>query len=212
MLNIQRFTCNMLQENCYVASDETLECVIIDCGAYFPEEHQAIFNFIETHHLKPIKLIATHGHFDHNMGNAELLTKYGLKVNVCIEDQWLIEDLEHQIQAMMGATVSGLSAPVGHYFSADEMVCFGSHAFSIIPTPGHTPGSCVFYCKEENVAFTGDTLFCGSMGRTDFEGGSSTQMRESLHCLSKLPVETTIYCGHGPQTTIASELKHNPYL
>lgn len=212
MLNIRRFTCNMLQENCYIVSDETHEGIIIDCGAYFPEEHQAISQYIADNKIKPVRLIATHGHFDHNMGNRSMLEKYGLKVELCIEDQWLIEDLEDQIQSMMGAKVSGFTTPVGHYFTPNETVRFGSHTFTIIPTPGHSPGSCVYYCKEENVAFTGDTLFCGSMGRTDFERGSSMQMRESLHTLSKLPIETIVYCGHGPQTSIANELKTNPYF
>ncbi len=212
MLNIQRFTCNMLQENCYVVYDETQNGVIVDCGAFYPEEHKAISQFIRDHQLTPVHLLATHGHFDHNMGNRKLYDEFGLKVELRAEDQSLVENIAQQASAMMGLALHDVEAPVGHYFTDGETVCFGTHAFSILHTPGHTPGSCVFYCEAERVAFTGDTLFKQSAGRTDFPGGSDSQMAESMKLLRKLPADTVVYCGHGPQTTIGSELRSNPYL
>lgn len=212
MLNIQHFTCNMLQENCYVVYDETCECVIIDCGAFYPEEHKAIVQFIRDHQLIPVHLLATHGHFDHNMGNGRLYEELGLKVELRAEDQTLIENLAQQASSMVGLTLQGTTAPVGHYFVDEESVQFGSHTFTILHTPGHTPGSCVFYCEAEHVVFTGDTLFKMSAGRTDFPGGSDQQMAESMKLLRKLPADVVVYCGHGPQTTMSSELRSNPYL
>ena len=93
------------------------------------------------------------------------------------------------------------------------MITFGDHSFKVLETPGHTPGGLTFYCEEENVAFTGDTLFQMSIGRTDFEEGDDEAMFRSLHdVIAKLPIETEVRSGHGPKTTIGSELRMNPYL
>ena len=103
--------------------------------------------------------------------------------------------------------------PVGKYLSDDDLIEFGTHRFTIIPTPGHTPGSVFFYCKEEKIAFSGDTLFRMSIGRTDFELGNYDDIIVSLKSLSgHMPLETTILPGHGPQTTLGEEVQCNPYF
>ena len=202
----------MLQENCYVVSDETKECVIIDCGAVYPEERNAICHYIQEEGLRATHLLATHGHLDHNWGNISLFEELGLKVEARNEDAFLIEHLGKQASELFGLQLNEKEAPIGHYFADNEQISFGSHAFTILHTPGHTPGSCVFYCADENVAFTGDTLFRMSVGRTDFEGGSWKEMARSLQLLAKLPANTIIYSGHGPQTTIKDELEYSPYF
>ena len=212
MLTIKRFVVNMLQENCYVVSDDTKECVIIDCGAQYQEERGAISHYIKDQGLKPVHLLATHGHLDHNWGNIALYNEFGLKVEARSEDAFLIAHLGKQASELFGFELNEEEAPVGHYFTEDETIRFGTHQFFILHTPGHTPGGCVFYCEEEDTAFTGDTLFRMSIGRTDFEGGSWTEMAESLRKLAKLPAKTTIYSGHGPMTTIADELQYNMYM
>ena len=160
-----------------MVSDDTRECVIIDCGAYYEEEFQAIQNYIETQQLKPVHLLATHGHFDHNFGNNFIFETYGLKVEISADDAYLINDLPGQFESMIGF-------------------------------PLHT-----FYNKEEGIAFTGDTLFRMSIGRTDFDRGSYEEMMDSLlKVITKLPADTVVYSGHGPKTTIAEELQYNPYL
>ena len=202
----------MLQENCYVVSDETLEAVIIDCGAYFDEERLALSNYITQHHLNPVRLLCTHGHFDHNFGNAFIWQTYGLKPEVAAEDEGLM-DLRRQMRMMIGTDYDTEQAPTGRLLSADDVIEFGSHRFSILPTPGHSRGSVTFYCEAEHLAFTGDTLFRLSIGRTDFEGGSWTEMSHSLtQVLAKLPVDTKVYPGHGEPTTIGEELQYNPYM
>ena len=103
--------------------------------------------------------------------------------------------------------------PVGKYLSETDVISFGSHTLEIIHTPGHTPGGIVFHCKEEKVAFTGDTLFNMSVGRTDFPGGSWMQLMDSLKRMKdRLAPETVLYSGHGNQTTMEYEMKWNPYL
>ena len=102
MLKIQRFVCNMLQENCYVVSDETRECVIVDCGAYYEHEQKAIKSYIEREGLKPTHLLATHGHIDHNFGNGFIADTYGLKVEVPAQDEWLMDSLADQAVNFIG--------------------------------------------------------------------------------------------------------------
>ena len=201
----------MLQENCFVVSDESDEAVIIDCGAYYPSERQAIVNYISEQQLKPVHLLATHGHFDHNFGNDTIWDAYGLKPQVCQQDLPLM-DLHQQSLDMLGISYDRPVPPVGRFLSEGDIVTFGSHQLSVIATPGHTPGSATFYCEAEQVAFSGDTLFRMSIGRTDLPGGNWSQLGASLQRLAQLPASTKVYCGHGPATSIGDELRYNPYM
>ena len=213
MLNIKTFMCNLLQENTYVVSDDTKECVIIDCGAYYEEERTAITQYIDNEGLKPVHLLCTHGHFDHNFGIDPIYHAYGLKAEIAEEDGFLINDIPGQFLRMIGVPLKREYPPVGRYFEPNEVIRFGHHELKILKTPGHTPGGVVFYCEAEGIAFSGDTLFRMSVGRTDFEGGSYKELAESLkNVIAKMPAETTVYSGHGPKTTISDELKYNPYL
>jgi glyoxylase-like metal-dependent hydrolase (beta-lactamase superfamily II) len=213
MLNIKTFAFNLLQENTYVVSDDTLDCVIIDCGAYYDDERKALTDYISSQGLKPRHLLATHGHWDHNLGNDTVYQTYGLQVEAAKEDDFIITDIPRNFQSIIGAPLRRQYPAVGRFFSPDETIRFGHHSLQVLKTPGHSPGSVVFYCAEEHIAFTGDTLFRMSVGRTDFEGGSYEALMNSLaNVLAKLPSETVILPGHGPQSTIADELRYNPYL
>lgn len=212
MLNIRRFVCNMLQENTYIVSDDTREAIVIDCGAYYKEEREAIVNYIRNEQLQLVHVLCTHGHFDHCFGNDTLWHEFGVQPELSAADEFLC-DIDRQMQDMMGVPYGRESAPVRHFFEPGELISFGTHQLKVLPTPGHTPGGVCFYCEEEHVVFTGDTLFRMSMGRTDFEGGSWQQMQHSLcHVLATLPEQTVAYPGHGPQTVIADEVKMNPYI
>jgi glyoxylase-like metal-dependent hydrolase (beta-lactamase superfamily II) len=202
----------MLQENCYVVSDETNEAVVIDCGAYFEDERQAIVNYINREGLTVKHLLCTHGHFDHCFGNYTIWQAFGTKPEVAAEDEWLM-DIGAQMRTMMGSDYGQQSAPLGEFMKADAVICFGNHSLRVLPTPGHTPGGVCFYCEAEKVVFTGDTLFRMSVGRTDFERSSWQQLNESLRgVLALLPADTRVYPGHGPQTLIGEERQMNPYL
>jgi len=213
MLNIKTFSFNLLQENTYVVSDDSRECVIIDCGAYYDAERTALVDYINTNQLKPVHLLCTHGHFDHNFGINTVYDTWGLKPEISADDEWLISDLSGQFEAMAGIKLHWKFPEPGHFFTPDEIIRFGSHEFQILRTPGHTPGGVTFYCAEEKAAFTGDTLFRMSIGRTDFERGSYDDMLNSLtKVLAQLPADTTVYPGHGPKTNIGEETKYNPYF
>ena len=212
MLNIQKFVCNMIQENCYVVSDETKECIIVDCGAYYEEERRAIVDYIRHNQLTPKHLVATHGHIDHNFGNNTIYEAFGLNPEVEADDEQLINMLPQQAQAIAGVELDYKMPPVGKYLRETDTISFGSHTFTLLHTPGHTPGGVFYYCKEEKVAFSGDTLFRGSIGRTDLPGGNSFLIIQSLRMIAQLPDDTTILPGHGQQTTIGYELRSNPYM
>ena len=213
MITVKRFTCNMLAENCYVASDDTCEAVIIDCGVMYQDEGAAIIQYVRNNNLKPVHLLCTHGHFDHCMGNGVIFNEFGLKPEVHLEDQFLMESMVQQTADILGVTLPMEVPPVGKYLSDSDVITFGSHTLHLLHTPGHTPGGVCYYCKAENICFSGDTLFRMSIGRTDFERGSYEEIVNSLlNVLAPLPPDTKVYPGHGPSTTIADEVRYNPYF
>ncbi len=212
MLNIKRFVVNPLQENCYVVSDETKECVIIDCGAYYPEEGESIIRYINENDLRPVHLLQTHGHLDHCCGNDFIFNAFGLKPEVHLNDQPIMDNLEKMSQLIYGTPLKEGLPPVGKYFTEQDKISFGSHTFDILETPGHSRGSVFFICPEEQVAFSGDTLFRGSIGRTDFDGGSMFQIIQSLRMVCQLDDTLKVYPGHGHDTSIGYECAHNMYL
>jgi len=205
--------CNPLQENCYVVSDESGECVIIDCGVLYEQENDALVTYIRDNQLKPVHLLATHGHIDHNFGNPLVYREYKLMVEVSLEDLFMVERLADQALSLFGIELKMEQPPTGRLLRDGDIVAFGHHTLRVLHTPGHTHGCLIFYCKEEQTAFTGDTLFRMSIGRTDFPESSWGEMEQSLrNVVARLPEETIVLSGHGPQSTIADELKYNPYL
>lgn len=212
MLKIQTFEVNPLQENCYVVSDETKECVIIDCGALTESEQNSIIDYIKGNGLTPVHNLGTHGHLDHHFGDTALLTAFNLQPEVSEGDSVFMNNPKQAAAQMLGMQLN-YDLPAGNLKLTDkQIISFGSHTFKVMHTPGHSGGSVCFYCAEENVIFTGDTLFKGSIGRTDFPGGSMFQIISSLRELAQLPDTTIVYPGHGPQTSIGFELSHNPYM
>lgn len=212
MMNIRRFACNMLEENCYVVSDDTGDCVVIDCGAYFDNERAAIVNYIRDNQLNPVHLLVTHGHLDHNFGNNTIYDEFGLKPEASEMDDNLMRALGRQAEVMYSMRLNYDFPEVGKHLTANETITFGTHKLRVLTTPGHSRGSICFVCDAEKVVFTGDTLFRMSVGRTDFEGGSTQQIIDSLHRLAKLPDDMVVLPGHGPQSTIGDEKKFNPYM
>jgi len=212
-MKIKRFACNPLQENCYVVSDESGEAAIVDCGAFYQEEKQAVSQYIADEGLKPVVLLNTHGHFDHAFGNAYIYNVFGLKARVHPADAYMLAQLDQQCLRLMGTARGVENSPLGDALRDGEAISFGSHTLRVIHTPGHSRGGCCFWCEGEGVAFSGDTLFRMSVGRTDFEEGDYGQLVQSLRRLTRLlPPETKVLPGHGPATTMGDEAMYNPYL
>lgn len=212
-MEIKRFVCNMIRENTYVVSDDTREAVIIDCGAYYEEEHKAIKQYIDDNKLQPKHLIATHGHVDHHLGDRFVYDTWGLKPEVGEADEDFMNRLPEQARQLFEMELSDDDfAPVGRYLMPADTISFGHTTFKIIETPGHSPGGLCFYSEADKTLFTGDTLFRGSIGRSDFDGGSMFLIIQSLRVLSQLPDDTIVLPGHGERTTIGYEVATNPYL
>lgn len=214
MIKVERFVCNPIRENTYVVSDSSKECVIIDCGAWYDEEKEAIKEYINGNGLTPKHLIATHGHVDHHLGDKFVYDTWGLKPEVNGSDAKFIQVLPQHAYEVCG--IDGLTAddfaPVGKWLTGADTIKFGSHEFTILETPGHSPGGVAYYCADEKIIFTGDTLFRGTIGRTDIGGGSMFMIIQSLRMLSQLPDDVVVYPGHGESTTIGNEVAANPYL
>lgn len=213
MLKIKCFVVNMVEENCYVLSDETGDAVIIDNGAFVRGEYDAIDEYISRENLNLRFVLNTHAHFDHTMGNYHLFEKYKLKPRMAVADAEMYSDLSLQIQHIIGHRMDVRVAPLGEPLNEGDLIEFGSHQLKVISVPGHTPGGVCFYCKNENILFSGDSLFLQSVGRTDLPGGNMLDLINNLKSkILTLPTVTKVYPGHGPTTTIEAERINNPYL
>lgn len=211
MISIQKFIVNPLRENSYLLYDETGESIILDAGFFYEEEFTELEDFIREKQLTPKMLINTHCHFDHLFGIEALKEKYNLKFLCHREDEFLIERSADQA-AMFGFSMNSVSKPDGFLEEGSEVV-FGNSQLKAIHVPGHSPGHLVFHSAEEKFIMAGDVLFYGSIGRTDLPGGSYSGLIENIkHKLLVLPPETTVYSGHGPETTIGFEKDNNPFL
>ena len=210
-MNIKKFTFNPVSVNAFVLWDDTLECVIIDAACFYPHEEQQLKSFIETNHLKPVKLLNTHGHFDHLMGNRFIERTWGLKCEIHKEDNYLLEQASNQA-GMFGIPMQQ-PPKAGHFFEDGDTIEFGNSTLKVIHVPGHSPGGVAFYSEADSLLIAGDILFYGSVGRTDLPKGNHVQLISGiLGKLMVLPKNVVVYCGHGPETTIGDEKKSNPFL
>lgn len=190
--------------NTYIIYDEDLNAVIIDPAS----EAKKIISTIEKNNLKPKFVLLTHGHPDHVGALYELKEKYNLKVYINEKDQEMLETNSTYFGPMLGLDIKDVKGD--SYLKDGQELSLGNLKFKIIETPGHTKGGvCILI---ENILFSGDTLFLGSMGRTDFPGGNEEKIFSSLKKLMELPDETVVLPGHGPKTTIGYERKYNPYV
>lgn len=206
-MNIHSFTIGPLETNAYLVVDEgTRQALLIDPGL----ESEGIYDFILQERLELSAIVNTHGHFDHVCGSAFFKAKTGKPVLLHRDDVAMMSQAAEQALSY-GFQVPTPPAPDRLLAEGDEVVVGGSR-FQVLHTPGHTPGGiCLYY--EEGVVFVGDTLFAGSIGRTDTPGGSAEVLLSSIrNKLLSLPDETAVYPGHGPPTTIGEERVHNPFL
>ncbi|MDR1653886.1 MAG: MBL fold metallo-hydrolase [Prevotellaceae bacterium] len=211
-MTVKTFIFNPVQENTYLVFDETLEAVIIDAGCVFENEYRQIDGFIEYNKLKIKHLLNTHLHFDHILGNKYIADKYGVLPEAHAGDELMIASLESTLRSL-GINLSVQGQPIGRYLTETDTVKFGNAQFKILHVPGHSQGSLCFYNEKDGILFSGDTLFRGTVGRTDLPAGDhNTLITNIQQKLMLLPDRTVVYPGHGATTTIGEERKSNPYL
>lgn len=211
MTTIHYFTFNPFQENTYVLYDETKECVIFDPGCFDDAEKKKLTAFIEEKKLKPVKLLNTHGHIDHVIGNKFIAEQYQLGVEINKYDLPVLNRAV-DVARMYGFTIDASPQP-SKFLDEKDTISFGNTTLSIFFTPGHSPGSICFYNKDEKFVIGGDVLFQGSIGRTDLPGGDFDTLINSIRTkLFVLEADVKVYPGHGPHTTVGYEKQYNPYL
>lgn len=209
-LSIRAFELGDFATNAYVVWDPALgadACWVIDCP-YEPEE---MIEFIEEQGLRPALCILTHCHCDHVAGLSRMRLRLG-PVNILCHraEKEFNEDPNLNLSAFIPPAVS--APPPDACLNGGEMLELGSHYFRVLHTPGHSPGGITLWCEELGLAFDGDTLFAGSIGRLDFPTSDPDAMRRSLELLMQLPDGTRLLPGHGPETTVGAERRSNPFL
>ena len=206
-MKIEKFVLGSMGTNCYlIINEETKELIIIDpatCPDY-------VVSHVNSNGYIPRAIFLTHAHFDHVMGIDGWVKEFGIPVYLHEEEKKVLEDPELNLSGVFGASYS--YSDVKCLKDGQELEVSG-FIFKVIHTPGHTCGGCCYYCAEEGVLISGDTLFYQSVGRSDFPTGSMgtlvRSIKEKLFCL---PEDVMVYPGHNDATCIADEKKYNPFV
>ena len=207
-MRIETLVVGDLQTNCYlVADDQSGEAIVIDPGG----DAQVILDAIARHKWTVKLVVNTHGHFDHIMANKAIVEATGAPLAVHPDDAPMLTNPLRSFSVFAGM-MSPSQAPSVELVEGST-VQVGGRQFTVLHTPGHSPGSISLYCAEEKAVFSGDALFQMGIGRTDFPGGSMPVLLKSIReRLFTLPDDTVVYSGHGPSTTIGYERANNPWL
>jgi glyoxylase-like metal-dependent hydrolase (beta-lactamase superfamily II) len=206
-IRIDQYVVGPVQTNCYFAvNTDTKEVLIVDpgdCPGKLTEK-------LRQEELVPAAILLTHGHFDHAGAARELAEEFHISIYVHEAEQEVLEDPQKNSSWMIGERKT-FSADV--FLQSEQELDLAGFHIRVLYTPGHTIGGCCYYFPYEDVVFSGDTLFCTSVGRTDLPTGSMSELVRSVReKLMSLPDATTVYPGHGELTTIETERMYNPYL
>ena len=206
-MKIERFVLGPIETNCYVVvNEDTKECFAVDM-AYCPQEY---VDHIREQGYQMKALFLTHGHFDHIMAADAVRDKYDVKVYASCDEKNTLEQPHINLGEAYGLKLS-VKADVWH--KDGEILKLAGFDIEALHTPGHTEGGSCYYIREIGVLFSGDTLFCGSVGRTDFPGGSMSEIVRSIkEKVMVLPDDTKVYPGHGEGTSVGYERVNNPFL
>ncbi|RMF97445.1 MAG: MBL fold metallo-hydrolase [Candidatus Schekmanbacteria bacterium] len=200
------FTVGPFMENCFILSNEEGKAVVVDPG----DESEKIISHLEKNNLTPLVLLATHAHIDHIGAVEDLKKRYSVPFVLHKDDEGLLKMADEQSR-MVGLSFGDIPEVDIFLKNENEVLTFDNFRFDVIHTPGHTRGGVCY--KISDILFSGDTLFRNSIGRTDFPGGSYSQIMDSIiNKIVPLGDDIRVFCGHGPDTTIGIERKNNPFI
>lgn len=204
-MEILKKNVGIYSSNTYIIAAPSGECIVMDCGG----DAETICDMIEKRGWRPIAIFVTHGHFDHILGVGDLRSKLNIPVYGPEEERELMQDPEKNLSS--GTWSGPCSLTCDRWVKGGDLLCVGPFSIQVISTPGHTAGSVVYVI--EDACFSGDTLFCMSVGRTDLYSGNKKALSESIRTLmSVLDEDVRLFPGHGPESTIRFEKKNNPYV
>lgn len=210
-MNIYRFTFNPFSENTYVLASGNGDCLIIDPGMTDEEEDMELFNFIESNNLKPTRVLNTHCHIDHILGNAAACSHYNIEL-YAHRNELAMLDRAPSASVMWGIPYR-LSPQPHQFLHEGDHILTGDEELEVLFTPGHAPGHVVFVSHRHKSVIGGDVLFKGSVGRVDLPGCNAKDLESSiLNKLYTLPDDYTVYPGHGDETTIGDEKRNNAFI
>lgn len=215
MLKIRQFAFNPFGENTYLVYDsDTLEAIVIDSGMFTATERELFDRFVAENKLKLTQIVNTHLHLDHCFGANYLRERYSLPLAASPADAFLGASLQEQARNFLGdAHIDSRPVTIDRPLHQGDTVPVGAYTFHVLEVPGHSPGGLVLYSPEAGCAFTGDSIFRGSVGRTDLPGGDADTLIDSLRTkILTLPDSTQLFPGHDRSTTVAFERSTNPYL
>ena len=199
----------MLSTNCYVVNcKDTLQAIVVDPGFISTSEAQEVISYIEGEKLELKFIVDTHGHPDHTCGNGAIKDKFHVPICIHEADGYMLSESGRDTARYFGYDC--ISPPADLLLHEGDYIKFGDVTLKVEHTPGHSEGSIVLIGETE--VFTGDTLFAGSIGRTDFPASSNIHMQGSLQKLQRLPDYFVVYPGHGPVTKMGEEKRFNPFL
>ncbi len=210
-MKIYKAVFSPIEVNTYIVTGNNSGCIVIDCGCYGHAEEKKLDDMIKEKDLKPEMLLNTHCHLDHVFGNSFMLERYGLKP-LFHEGERHNNENSPELARMFGLM---MEAPpgAGRFLADGEMITSSGVTFEVIAVPGHSQGGVAFYSKDDGIVFTGDSLFAGSIGRSDLPGGDHEQLMDAIRSrLFTLPPATIVYPGHGPATSIREEMQNNPFF
>lgn len=212
-MKINAFAVNPFGEMVYLLWDPaSRQGAIVDPGMSSDEEFNAVDDFIASNKIELKYLINTHLHLDHVFGNKHIEEKYGLKTSANENDNFLGRNVANQAR-QFHLRINAQNVEVDNPLHDGDILPLGNEELIVIETPGHSPGSISIYCPQSHFLLSGDTLFKGSVGRTDLEGGNHGTLSNSIRQkLFTLPDDTLVLPGHGPATTIGEERRNNPYV
>ena len=224
-MKIKQFVFNPFGVNCFVLSNNAGDAILIDPSVSNASERAALADYVKKAGLKVRRVLNTHLHLDHVLGNAFVEREFGVKAEAHEEDNFLL-DLQEEQSQMFGLPVEEIAPPLGGFLAEGDVVEIPGIKLHVIHVAGHSPGGIAFYCENANedesdaatekagtknakpvpVLFPGDILFAGSMGRADLFGGDEDALISGIKSkLLTLPGETVVFPGHGPATTIEDE-------